>query len=849
MKLQKKRQYKQNENDIILEQHHQGYQLSVSNNNDNNDWDIINKSHNTDNTNYNNQNNRPQIHYNNQYSDTQNTQHNNIRSPSYSQHQNPNQYTNPIKSTNNKISLNIGDKIDFNSDPEDSDTEEHNHSGQIMATTKHQVRVRLNNGEINTYFINEIKIVNDNIQHKTEPKMQQHQQELNQNNIIIPEHGWVELYTKDGRKYYQNEFSKETQWERPMIMNSILQQSKSMQIQMENKSQEIPNVSYAQSNPLPIINRPAILSLTETLRNTDIQKPYWWEDDLTTIVIPLDINKNISNEIVVKFYSDLHTGAGDDINDIEIYCIQNLKLWKKYQNYRGNYRYHNMKEHYVWYGTGVTRDVNDICNLGFQNVMTIVFAKTSEYHYNLCKQQKLKLKKNNFQYLFLCRIVCDYESNGNIINASNSDQIYPQFLVRFKRIFEENNKMKLMEELHVENEQKKQEHQQVLNQNNVIVSQMQHQQVLNENNIIVPEHGWTELRNENGRKYYQNEFTKETQWHRPKVMGLQSQFDIPEMKQQSQSVQINNQSQLHLLQQEIPDASFAKSNPLPMNNAKKIEYHKTWICTLCTFAENRIADAMCAMCDTPQPGKIKCSHCTAVNDENTKICVVCNKTISINNDNLNGINAINANIVARRADDNDNQNDINDINDNEGDIMDPEVLKYIEEEFEYHNQLKSKPQPIYPIQPQQNIANMNLIDDPNENIIADMDLTDNSSDNDDIIGDRVDNNNMYNNLIDDPYGNGNPYIDENDFMDVPYMNGNNNNGGLIDDPYGNLQGNEYINIEDIKREQQFLRDLEFARKLQQEENEANGNLGYNFDAFIRQHSRNKLEIKEEENED
>eukprot|EP01083_Nonionella_stella_P198880 729820_1 len=132
MKLQKKRQYKQNENDIILEQHHQGYQLSVSNNNDNNDWDIINKSHNTDNTNYNNQNNRPQIHYNNQYSDTQNTQHNNIRSPSYSQHQNPNQYTNPIKSTNNKISLNIGDKIDFNSDPEDSDTEEHNHSGQIM---------------------------------------------------------------------------------------------------------------------------------------------------------------------------------------------------------------------------------------------------------------------------------------------------------------------------------------------------------------------------------------------------------------------------------------------------------------------------------------------------------------------------------------------------------------------------------------------------------------------------------------------------------------------------------------------------------------------------------------------
>eukprot|EP01083_Nonionella_stella_P249348 862325_1 len=145
---------------------------------------------------------------------------------------------------------------------------------------------------------------------------------------------------------------------------------------------------------------------------------------------------------------------------------------------------------------------------------------------------------------------------------------------------------------------------------------------------------------------------------------------------------------------------------------------------------------------------------------------------------------------------------------------------------------------------------MNLIDDPNDNIIADMDLTDNSSDNDDIIGDRVDNN-MYNNLIDDPYGNGNPYIDENDFMDVPYMNVNNNinNGGLIDDPYGNLQGNEYINIEDIKREQQFLRDLEFARKLQQEENEANGNLGYNFDAFIRQHSRNKLEIKEEENED
>eukprot|EP01084_Bolivina_argentea_P301789 520744_1 len=54
--------------------------------------------------------------------------------------------------------IGVGSYIDFNSDPEDSDSEMHNHHGQIIRMKKDQWTIKLDDGQCNNYFIDEIKV-------------------------------------------------------------------------------------------------------------------------------------------------------------------------------------------------------------------------------------------------------------------------------------------------------------------------------------------------------------------------------------------------------------------------------------------------------------------------------------------------------------------------------------------------------------------------------------------------------------------------------------------------------------------------------------------------------------------
>ena len=111
------------------------------------------------------------------------------------------------------------------------------------------------------------------------------------------------------------------------------------------------------------------------------------------------------------------------------------------------YSHNNMKEHYVWYGTNDTAKRDNICYNGFQNVNDVFFAKSAEYHFKLCNQMRSKNKKNNHQCLFLCRIICDYQSNNYTIKIQESHQVYPQFVIKYNIIQQDNDQERKQPEI------------------------------------------------------------------------------------------------------------------------------------------------------------------------------------------------------------------------------------------------------------------------------------------------------------------------------------------------------------------------------------------------------------------
>ena len=125
-----------------------------------------------------------------------------------------------------------------------------------------------------------------------------------------------------------------------------------------------------------------------------------------------------------------------------------------------------LNERYLWHGTNVNA-AKSICQTGFNRdygeVMAygkgVYFAKNSGYS---CDPRYSKPDKDGYQYMFLCRVLLgescrgqskykvppckpngsyqNYESMVNNLTSptifviSKDNQVYPEFLVKFKRI-------------------------------------------------------------------------------------------------------------------------------------------------------------------------------------------------------------------------------------------------------------------------------------------------------------------------------------------------------------------------------------------------------------------------------
>ena len=99
-------------------------------------------------------------------------------------------------------------------------------------------------------------------------------------------------------------------------------------------------------------------------------------------------------------------------------------------------------EHYVWYGTNDNRQMKDICDIGFDNIDDKLFTISSEYYVNNVsahtkfgsdQYQISETQSKQYHYLFLCRTFSDFdELSDRIITVDNHQEVYPQFLVKFK---------------------------------------------------------------------------------------------------------------------------------------------------------------------------------------------------------------------------------------------------------------------------------------------------------------------------------------------------------------------------------------------------------------------------------
>ena len=210
-----------------------------------------------------------------------------------------------------KISLEVGDNIEFNSEPEDDENEDsHIHFGEVVSISKNQINIQLDDGETNTYFIDEIDII-DTINNQNE----------NNNN-------YYNHYIDHQVNNYPNHFENDYDF---MHENNA-----------DHNDDNIPN--YA-PDPFNIINikqkqnvqQEKLLTLEGVLRINSVEQPYWWKslnnfDGSHNTVVKCDPNQHIFNEIIAKFYEGLHNI--DEIGNIEISSIQNVNLWRQYQNKR-----------------------------------------------------------------------------------------------------------------------------------------------------------------------------------------------------------------------------------------------------------------------------------------------------------------------------------------------------------------------------------------------------------------------------------------------------------------------------------------------------------------------------------
>ena len=84
------------------------------------------------------------------------------------------------------------------------------------------------------------------------------------------------------------------------------------------------------------------LSMMDLLRIQNIDQPFWWKkheiinsdyyNHLQNILIHWDLNKPICNHIIASFYETLNEENGDNIEKVQIFSVENLKLWQKHQN-------------------------------------------------------------------------------------------------------------------------------------------------------------------------------------------------------------------------------------------------------------------------------------------------------------------------------------------------------------------------------------------------------------------------------------------------------------------------------------------------------------------------------------